>query len=98
MTADRRVNPTRVPGQGTLFEARRGWSCVSVGSLAALPTLTPGAGAGAGALLGVITKQAIRLRDLQIGRPPHSEDQRLHRHLDQRLQAVCLDLRRPEQS
>jgi len=67
---------------------------VSVGSLAALPTLTP----GAGALLGVITKQAIRLRDLQIGRPPHSEDQRLHRHLEQRLQAVCLDLRRPEQS
>ena len=66
---------------------------MSVGSLAALPTLTP----GAGALLGVITKQAIRLRDLQIGRPPHSEDQRLHRHLEQRLQAVCLDLRRPEQ-
>ena len=30
-----------VPGQGTLFDARRDWSCIAVGSLGDLPSLTP---------------------------------------------------------
>ena len=32
-----------VPGQGTLFDARRDWSCIAVGSLDQLPSLTPAA-------------------------------------------------------
>ncbi|MGH3194896.1 MAG: hypothetical protein ACRDNT_02960 [Streptosporangiaceae bacterium] len=32
-----------VPGQGTLFDARRDWSCIAVGSLDRLPSLTPAA-------------------------------------------------------
>ena len=32
-----------VPGQGVLFEARRDWSCIAVGSLDQLPSLTPAA-------------------------------------------------------
>jgi hypothetical protein len=32
-----------VPGQGVLFDARRDWSCIAVGSLGQLPWLTPAA-------------------------------------------------------
>lgn len=32
-----------VPGQGMLFDARRDWSCIAVGSLDRLPSLTPAA-------------------------------------------------------
>jgi len=32
-----------VPGQETLFDARRDWSCIAVGSLDKLPSLTPAA-------------------------------------------------------
>ena len=32
-----------VPGQGVLFDARRDWSCIAVGSLDQLPSLTPAA-------------------------------------------------------
>jgi hypothetical protein len=32
-----------VPGQGVLFDARRDWSCIAVGSLEQLPSLTPAA-------------------------------------------------------
>jgi hypothetical protein len=32
-----------VPGQGMLFDARRDWSCIAVGSLDQLPSLTPAA-------------------------------------------------------
>jgi hypothetical protein len=32
-----------VPGQGVLFNARRDWSCIAVGSLGQLPSLTPAA-------------------------------------------------------
>jgi len=39
-----RVSPhLAVPGQGTLFDARRDWSCIAVGSLDRLPSLTPAA-------------------------------------------------------
>ena len=31
-----------VPGQTVLFDARRDWSCIAVGSLGQLPSLTPG--------------------------------------------------------
>ena len=30
-----------IPGQGMLFDARRDWSCIAVGSLGQLPSLTP---------------------------------------------------------
>jgi hypothetical protein len=32
-----------VPGQGVLFDARRDWCCIAVGSLGQLPSLTPAA-------------------------------------------------------
>jgi site-specific recombinase XerC len=32
-----------IPGQGVLFDARRDWSCIAVGSLDQLPSLTPAA-------------------------------------------------------
>jgi len=32
-----------VPGQAVLFDARRDWSCIAVGSLDQLPSLTPAA-------------------------------------------------------
>jgi site-specific recombinase XerC len=39
------VSPHLVaPGQFTLFEAHRDWSCIAIGSLDRLPSLTPGAG------------------------------------------------------
>jgi integrase len=38
------VSPHLVdPAQGTLFEARRDWSCITIGSLDRLPSLTPSA-------------------------------------------------------